>query len=477
MSPRKPQLLHMKSFSPEPGNSCPGTPRSASSTWLERRQSLLQSITQHEFSPVYNPVHPIDFIFKLVQLMVTIVCTGAYSEGVYQATTSTTAQMMPYFVCSAYLIISSVILIGYVLGHSMPDLIIRIFNTLAGMLFLAAGLFALQNWRNQIALESDKTSELEDKEKVFLLATGLLCLVNTCCIDMAGETAESITINHSNQFFSSVRSRSSSGFHFQTSAIGCRSGRKWRFPSFGIENTTAVRNTQWLSSACSQRKENGTMAATPTQDRQTKHEKPKLPLLQLKPLALSTIIEDGPPSCSTPKSSVSWVENPQFIQDNDSENEASGNDYILPSPCIFKLVQVIVTIVCSGLYSEGMHRVEYSTEAQLFPKIICLDYLIITPVILLSYLMGKRMPELLIRIFNLLGFILFFVAGAISLQGHRFYIQSYLQELENMDDENEIENLTRQGVFLLASGVLCLINAVLYITDFAWSIHYTVASF
>ncbi|PSN29694.1 hypothetical protein C0J52_27411 [Blattella germanica] len=335
MSPRKPQLLHMKSFSPEPGNSCPGTPRSASSTWLERRQSLLQSITQHEFSPVYNPVHPIDFIFKLVQLMVTIVCTGAYSEGVYQVTTSTTAQMMPYFVCSAYLIISSVILIGYVLGHSMPDLIIRIFNTLAGMLFLAAGLFALQNWRNQIALESDKTSELEDKEKVFLLATGLLCLVNTVL------------------YLADV------GFcsNFVTMAS---------LPSTPVETLPP--------------------------------RKPRVPLLHMK----SFSPEPGNSCPGTPRSAAStWLERRQsLLQSITQTNFSPVYDPVHPVDFIFKLVQLMVTIVCTGAYSEGVYQVSIeSSTAQMMPYFLCSAYLIISSVILIGYVLGHSMPDPIVSIY------------------------------------------------------------------------------
>jgi hypothetical protein len=56
--------------------------------------------------------------------IVTIVCTGSYSKGVNGVTSSTTAQMLPYFVCSAYMVITPVILISYVLGHRMPEILV-----------------------------------------------------------------------------------------------------------------------------------------------------------------------------------------------------------------------------------------------------------------------------------------------------------------------------------------------------------------
>jgi hypothetical protein len=57
---------------------------------------------------------------------------------------------------------------------------IRIFNTLAGVLFLAAGAVALQNWR-EFRNNMKGKHEDADKEKagVFLLTTGTLCLVNS----------------------------------------------------------------------------------------------------------------------------------------------------------------------------------------------------------------------------------------------------------------------------------------------------------
>ncbi|KAJ9588525.1 hypothetical protein L9F63_018107 [Diploptera punctata] len=212
-------------------------------------------------------------------------------------------------------------------------------------------------------------------------------------------------------------------------------------------------------------------------------ERPKLSLLQLKPLVLSTIKEDSS-QCETPQSSVSWMETPQYIPDTDSDKGATGSDYFLPSPCIFKFIQVIVIIVCTVLYCDGMIQVKHSIESQLFPLIICLDYLIITPIILLSYLLGSRMPELLIRIFNILGGILFMVAGAVALKSYQVYTTTYdiesqnikYQELDKTETEIRSMVLIRQGVFLLASAILCLINSALYFADVAWSIHNTLAS-
>jgi hypothetical protein len=56
---------------------------------------------------------------------------------------------------------------------------IRIFNTLGGILFLVAGTVALLQWRDFRSDIKDKQDDVDkQKEAVFLLTTGVLCLVN-----------------------------------------------------------------------------------------------------------------------------------------------------------------------------------------------------------------------------------------------------------------------------------------------------------
>ncbi|XP_069685008.1 protein snakeskin-like [Periplaneta americana] len=179
--PQRPKLplLQLKSFSSDPGGMSPcSTPRS-NMTWMERRQSALQLVNQQNISPVYFHVPVSSYIFKLTQLLVTIICTGTYSEGVNAVTSSTNAQMIPYFVCSTYMIITPVILISYVLGHRMPEVLVRIFNTLGGILFLMAGIVALMDWRSYRDKHSGRSEYNEVKAAMFLLATGVLCLANS----------------------------------------------------------------------------------------------------------------------------------------------------------------------------------------------------------------------------------------------------------------------------------------------------------
>ncbi|XP_069685006.1 uncharacterized protein [Periplaneta americana] len=167
---------------------------------------------------------------------------------------------------------------------------------------------------------------------------------------------------------------------------------------------------------------------------------------------------------------------------SDPSEEDTSSENSLPSPCIFKLLQVIITIVCMGLYSEGMQLVVYSITSQLFPYIVCSIYLVITPVILLSYCMGQKMPELMIRVFNTLAGILFLVAGVVIMQGYKLHtLVVQFQDYDDVNTEDEIlqydgDETKKNGVFLLASGILCFANCIIYFADVAWSVHTTLAN-
>jgi hypothetical protein len=56
----------------------------------------------------------------------------------------------------------------------------------------------------------------------------------------------------------------------------------------------------------------------------------------------------------------------------------------------------VINIICTVLYSEGLNVITNNITSQLFTYIICSIYLIITPVILCSYVMEHRMPELIV---------------------------------------------------------------------------------
>jgi len=77
------------------------------------------------------------------------------------------------------------------------------------------------------------------------------------------------------------------------------------------------------------------------------------------------------------------------------------------------------------------------------------------------------------------------VAGVVTLEGYSFYLVTYKLQLDNYSNRDDAETeeyediiqmLNRQGAFLLVSGILCLLNSVLYFLDVGWSIYVTLSS-
>jgi hypothetical protein len=73
----------------------------------------------------------------------------------------------------------------------------------------------------------------------------------------------------------------------------------------------------------------------------------------------------------------------------------------------------------------------------------------------------------------------------VTLEGYSFYLVTYKLELENYSNIDDAEaeehgdiirRLNRRGAFLLVSGILCLLNSVLYFLDVSWSIYINLSS-
>jgi hypothetical protein len=72
----------------------------------------------------------------------------------------------------------------------------------------------------------------------------------------------------------------------------------------------------------------------------------------------------------------------------------------------------------------------------------------------------------------------------VALESYSFYLETYnllLEDYANRDDAKTMENeditkmLNRHGAFLLVSGILCLLNSLLYFLDVGWSIYVTLS--
>nr|CAD7412230.1 unnamed protein product [Timema poppensis] len=148
-------------FSPDP------LPRRASITWVDRHPSFLLPPHQEDPPPNYRDgFTDFSFLVKLLQLvsrsagnisardtfcsadaiLISIVCTGLYSVGILLVRHDITSQLLPYVVFASYMIITSVIVLSYVLGQKMAELLIRVFNSLAVILFLVTGIILLVIW-------------------------------------------------------------------------------------------------------------------------------------------------------------------------------------------------------------------------------------------------------------------------------------------------------------------------------------------
>lgn len=90
--------------------------------------------------------------------------------------------------------------------------------------------------------------------------------------------------------------------------------------------------------------------------------------------------------------------------------------------------------------------------------------IIITNVIIISYISGYKISDLVIRMFSILSSILYLVAGGVTL--------SFLIIHKDITTEslNEDENEVGQYYMLLSVCILNFINSVLYFVDFILNI-------
>ncbi|KAK7865482.1 hypothetical protein R5R35_002353 [Gryllus longicercus] len=145
-----------------------------------------------------------------------------------------------------------------------------------------------------------------------------------------------------------------------------------------------------------------------------------------------------------------------------------------------KIVEWTLCILCTGLFFEGSALI-YDFKKQLVPYIAYWTYMMITGVIILSYLLGQKMREMLIRIYNIIGALMFFIAAIII----------FSITVENWETWNRVDPTTpppptttaspkkkrsspsRQKLagMLLTQSILCFINSFVYFFDTAYSLY------
>ncbi|KAG5895936.1 hypothetical protein JTB14_016338 [Gonioctena quinquepunctata] len=121
---------------------------------------------------------------------------------------------------------------------------------------------------------------------------------------------------------------------------------------------------------------------------------------------------------------------------------------------ILKILQVGNGFICIGLYSEGLALLQNTISAMMFPNIAFGSLAIIGSVIILSYMLGCPMTDVLIRIFSILGIAMYFSAATLLL-----YV-GLTRGSKSLD-----ERVARQRTFLLITSVLSYFNFTLYVLD------------
>lgn len=106
-----------------------------------------------------------------------------------------------------------------------------------------------------------------------------------------------------------------------------------------------------------------------------------------------------------------------------------------------------------------MHLMKNSQLSMIFPNVVYGAFIIITTVTVLSFILGHLIPPIIVRIFLLIGVVLYFIAGCVTL--HDWY-----QHARNTEDESDVSDAR----MLLADSFLNMLNAVLYGCDLALSI-------
>ncbi|KAJ8922939.1 hypothetical protein NQ315_001484 [Exocentrus adspersus] len=132
---------------------------------------------------------------------------------------------------------------------------------------------------------------------------------------------------------------------------------------------------------------------------------------------------------------------------------------------LLKVVQLFTGFVCVGVYAEGLKFLKDSINTMMYPNIVYSSFIIITSVILLSCLLGCAMPDVLIRIFNILGMVLYFAAATVTLY----------ESLARKTSHGAGDEVVVQRQMLFATSVMSYFNTVLYAVDVYFSIRRAVS--
>ncbi|XP_071444451.1 uncharacterized protein [Hetaerina americana] len=135
-------------------------------------------------------------------------------------------------------------------------------------------------------------------------------------------------------------------------------------------------------------------------------------------------------------------------------------DQLWKSSFYIKIAQWAIAIICAGLYTRGNELNKHSMTARALPYVVFFAYILINSVVIVSYAMKEKMPEMLVRMFGFLGGVLFSVTGVLSL-----YIWSIYKDVPPGNLSDFVDNPERAKACLLAEGILDIVAASLYYVD------------
>lgn len=127
-----------------------------------------------------------------------------------------------------------------------------------------------------------------------------------------------------------------------------------------------------------------------------------------------------------------------------------------------------MAVACIALYKDDSKYLVTNVTSMMFPNVVFATFVLITSVIMLSFWINNPMPDILIRIFNILATMLYFISGCITTQwwntnGRYGVTNSICDELP--------EEPQQFGQSLLAASVLSFVNVLLYAVDVGFSFH------
>ncbi|XP_023023280.1 uncharacterized protein [Leptinotarsa decemlineata] len=126
--------------------------------------------------PEMNDFWSREFILKVIQVIIAFTCIGVYSEGLLLLENTVRSLIYPNIVFGSLGIISSVIILSHMLGCTMKDVHIRIFNILGIGLFFSSATLLLYEGISRSSISVEKRVV---RERTFILITCLLSYINS----------------------------------------------------------------------------------------------------------------------------------------------------------------------------------------------------------------------------------------------------------------------------------------------------------